>query len=116
MPRVILLSTALLSTCASATEPPPDRDCFRADSARGFSVIDARHVAVSVDASRTYILATQWDVHALDWSQAIAVRSTAGFVCTGNGLGVEIIGGTPPERYPVTSIERAPESQTRTGD
>ena len=48
-------------------------------------------------------------------SQAIAIRSSTGWICTGNGLGVDIIGGEPQRRYPVSSITRKPDEPEPTG-
>ncbi len=93
---------------ASAT-PPSDRDCFNADSVSGFSYIDANHIQLSVGASRKYTLTTMFNARDLDWSQAIAIRSTTSWICTGNGLGVELIGGDPQRSYPVNQIVRAPD-------
>jgi hypothetical protein len=114
MSRTSILAAAalFLTGCASTSEQagaPAARDCFRANTARGFEVIDERHIAVNVGAARRYILTTAWDVHAIDFSQAIALRSATGSICVGNGLGVEVIGGDPQQRYNVTSIERAPD-------
>jgi hypothetical protein len=109
-----LAAAAALSACATppadqAAAPAEGRDCFNASNASGFSYIDENHILVRVGASRRYILTTMFNARDLDWTQAIGLRSTTNWICTGNGLGVEVIGGTMHRRYPVTSIERAPE-------
>ncbi len=115
MLRTCLIATAFaLAACAtpeSATEgaAPAGRDCFNSDNVSGYSYIDDRHVAVTVGASRRYVLTTMFNANDLDWTNAIAIRSSTGWICTGNGLGVEIIGGEPRRNYPITSIERAPD-------
>ena len=109
----ILASAALiLSACATSeaqTASAGDRDCFRSAQVRGFNVIDRSTVQISVGASRHYLLTTNWPTTNLDFSQRIAIRSSTGYVCTGNGLGVEIVGGEPQQTYPIQSIARAPE-------
>jgi|CXWL01.1.fsa_nt_gi hypothetical protein len=116
MLRFATLAAAALALVACATPEtaqsaaaPTGRDCFNSDSVGGFSYVDNRHIAVSVGASRKYTLTTMFNARDLDWTQAIAIRSTTSWICTGNGLGVEIIGGDPQQTYPITAIERAPE-------
>jgi len=115
MQRMGIIITALaLSACA--TDPGAsqtaslDRECFSSSQVRGYSVIDRNHVGISVGASDQYVLTTLWNAYDLDWTQAIALRTSTGRICTGNGLGVDIIGGDPQRTYPITSIERAPET------
>lgn len=112
MVRVSFIALALaLSACAStsAQTAAGDRDCFFSSQIRGYSVIDDRHVDIRVGVNDHYILETGWNARDLDWSQHIALRTTTGSICTGNGLGVEILGGEPRQRYTVVSIARAPE-------
>jgi len=110
----VLLALAL-GACAQTGETPtasasPDgRDCFSADNISGYNVIDDHTVSVSVGASRHYLLRTNWNARDLDWTNAIAIRSTANWICTGNGLGVQVIGGEPRRTYPIVEITRAPE-------
>ena len=110
----LILAALALSACA--TEPNAGQataaanDCFRSSQVRGYSVIDRNHVGISVGANDRYVLTTLWNAYDLDWTQTIAIRTTTGRICTGNGLGVEIIGGDPQRTYPITSIERAPEA------
>jgi hypothetical protein len=120
MLRTTLLAAACLALTACATQETQTagatsgRDCFRNDDIFGYTIVDDHNVSVRAGA-RDYILTTTWNARDLDWSQAIALRSTQGWICTGNGLGVEIIGGRPPRRYPVSSITRAPEPAPATG-
>jgi hypothetical protein len=90
-------------------------DCFRSEEVRGFNVIDNTHIGFRVGANRNYILTTMWNARDLDWTQAIGIRSSTGRICTGNGLGVELIGGEPRRTYPIVSIERAPGDETIEG-
>ncbi|MBY0563213.1 MAG: hypothetical protein K2P58_03415 [Hyphomonadaceae bacterium] len=105
---------AALALAACATEPdvgapPAGRDCFHADSVNGYQYIDEHNVAVRVGANRRYILSTEWNARDLNWEHVIAIRSTTSWICTGNGLGVEIIGGEPHRHYPISAITRAPD-------
>lgn len=113
MLRLGLLASVVLTlaACASASEPTAaaDRDCFRSENVNGFNVVDRNTIQVNVGASRRYLLTTDWPTGNLDFSQRIAIRSTTGLICTGNGLGVEIIGGEPITTYPIQSIARAPD-------
>lgn len=84
-------------------------DCFRSEQVSGYNVIDDHNVGLSIGASRRYVLTTSWNARDLDWSQAIAIRSSTGRICTGNGLGVQLIGGYPQRTYPVSQIARAPD-------
>lgn len=114
MLRALAIAAAVgLSACATPTSDeasaPEGRDCFNADSVNGFSYVDEHHVTVSVGASRKYSLTTLFNARDLDWTQAIALRSSTNWICTGNGLGVEIIGGEPRRTYPIRGIERLPD-------
>lgn len=115
MLRTALIAAALaLSACASTaagdqTSSSGPRDCFFANTVNGYNIVDDHHIRVNVGASRSYILTTSWNARDLDWTQAIALRSSTGSICTGNGLGVEVIGGEPRRTYIISSIEREPE-------
>ncbi len=109
---VLAAGALALSACAASTqtaESTEGRDCFRQANVTGYQVIDEHNIGVSVGANRQYILGTAWNARDLDWTQAIALRSSTGWICTGNGLGVEILGGEPQRVYPVNSITRAPD-------
>lgn len=109
------IAIAAMALVACASDPGADHsaaasnDCFRANDVNGYSVIDDRHVGISVGVSRRYVLTTMWNANDLDWTTAIAIRTAAGRVCTGNDLGVELIGGEPRRTFPIVSIERAPD-------
>ncbi len=120
--RMALLAAAglMLAACAqtgantASTAPQADRDCFTNNSVNGYNVIDANTVAVSAG-TRRYLLTTNFNTRDLDWGERIALRSTTSWICTGNGLGVEIIGGDPRRTYYITGIVRAPEEEPAQG-
>lgn len=123
MLRPLLLAAAALTLAAcstaagdtqSASTTAPAQDCFRNDDIFGYGVIDDHSIDVRAR-GRHYIFTTEWDARDLDWTQAIAIRSTTGWICVGNGLGVEIIGGDPQRRFPVSSITRRPDEPEATG-
>lgn len=117
MLRKGFIAFASLALAACATQPTDgstattaaSNDCFRSEDAHGFTMADEHHIRVHVGASRNYILGTTWNARDLNWTEALAIRSATGRICTGNGLGVEVIGGEPRRTYPITSIERAPD-------
>jgi hypothetical protein len=102
-----------LSACATApsdqTAASAERDCFNASTASGFTYVDEHHIKISAGPSRHYMLTTQFNARDLDWTQAIAIHSTSNWICTGNGLGVELRGGDRRLNYPISLIERLPE-------
>lgn len=114
---IAILSALALAACASTTDgsQSASNDCFNSSQARGFNVIDRNHIGLSVGANRTYILTTAWNANDLDWTHAIALRSSTGRICTGNGLGVDLIGGDPQRTFQITNIERAPDDQAVEG-
>lgn len=117
MLRSVLLAAAAvaaLSACTTAAdttaEAPAGRDCFNSNSVSGFSPIDDHHVKLSVGASRDYALTTSYRINEVRFTQEIGIRSTTNWICTGNGLGVELlVPNAIPDRYPVTEIVRLPE-------
>jgi hypothetical protein len=85
-------------------------DCFLASSVNGYDLVDNHTVRITVGPTRHYLLATDWDAHELNWTEVLVLRSRGSdWICTGNGLGVEVRGGRPPQVYPITSITREPE-------
>ncbi|MEQ1810368.1 MAG: DUF6491 family protein [Terricaulis sp.] len=105
-----------LAACASTESygqqtASSSSDCFRAEQVNGYDVVDNNHVRISVGANRHYILTTLWNSRDLDWTHAIAIRSSTGRICTGNGLGIQLIGGDPSRTYPVSEIARAPDDE-----
>jgi len=105
-----------LAACASTDNGAQQNasassDCFRSEQVNGYDVVDNNHVRLSVGANRHYILTTLWNSRDLDWTHAIAIRSSTGRICTGNGLGVELIGGDPRRTYPISEIARAPDDE-----
>ncbi len=115
MIRIFTALICLWTLAACATTPSSGdqtanaSDCFRSEQVAGYSVIDNNHIKLSVGASRDYVLTTMWNARDLDWTHAIAIRSATGRICTGNGLGVELIGGDPQRTYPVSQVARAPD-------
>lgn len=106
-----LAACATADQTASADAAAGERDCFAASSINGYNVVDDHNVVVRVGASRNYNFNLDWNARDLDWSNAIAIRSSTNFICTGNGLGVRIIGGEPRRDYFVREITRAPDRQ-----
>lgn len=106
-----------LSACAATqtAEGPSERECFRNIDINGYSVVDERRVRVRIGPTREYVLTLNRDFRDADWTQAIAIRSPVSFVCTGNGLGVQVVGGDPEQFYQVISIERAPAEEAVEG-
>jgi hypothetical protein len=115
MLRYAIAAALLLAACStpnagqSSGGAPAQRDCFASSNVSGYSIIDAHNVSVRAG-GKNYILSTTWNAADLDWSLAIALHSTSGWICTGNGLGVEVTGGEPRRTYPISSITRAPET------
>ena len=123
MLRPILFAAAAaltLAACSSTggetqtASTAPAQDCFRNDDIFGYGVIDEHNIDVRAR-GRHYIFTTNWNARDLDWTNAIAIRSSTGWICVGNGLGVEIIGGEPQRRFPVSSITRRPDEPEATG-
>lgn len=111
MSFIAIAGALALSACATESAAPRDtaaRDCFFSDTVSGYNVIDDRTVEIRAGNDR-YRLTTLFNARDLDWTQSVALRSPTGSICTGNGNGVEIIGGQPRRTYPVQSIARAPE-------
>jgi hypothetical protein len=111
----VTFAALALSACASSTEDgnsasSEERDCFTAASVNGYEVVDDHAIRVRVSASRRYTLHTSWNASDLDWSQALALRSSTNWICTGNARGlVEITGGPLGRTFPIDSITRDPE-------
>lgn len=104
------LAAVAVSACAGAqTEgAAAERDCFRTMDIRTYGIVDEHRVRVHISPARQYYLTINENVQNLDWNHAISVRSTMSFICTGNGLGVQVMGGDPAIPYQVINIERAP--------
>lgn len=106
---LIALTLAACASTGADTAGAGDRECFRSENVNGFNMVDRNTIEIRVGASRRYLLTTNWPTTELNFAERIAIRSTTGQICTGNGLGVEIIGGHPPIAYPIQGIVRAPE-------
>src|SRR5690242_10062111 len=92
---------------ANASESAPDRDCFPTRAITGYG-ISGEHTAYLTVGTRHYFLRINDSARDLDWNYNIRVRSLSTFICTGNGLGVSLMGGYPPIPHQVVAIERAP--------
>jgi hypothetical protein len=113
LPALLFTAAAFaLSACETTGATSADSagsDCFRAEQASGYSVIDDHNIRVSVGPSRSYTLHTDWNANDLDWTQSLALRSDNGWICTGNALGrVEVTGGALGRTYPIRTITRDP--------
>ncbi len=114
--NAVFLTAAILalSACETASQDGADaanagRDCFRAEQASGYSIIDEHNIRVNVGPSRSYTLHTTWNANNLDWTSSLALRSDSGWICTGRVLGsVEVTGGTPRQSFPISSVTRDP--------
>ena len=105
----LMVASASLTpvTAASATQTAPHNDCFPTRAITGYGVVDERTAYLTVGA-RHYLMRITGDSRDLDYNYSIRVRSLSTFICTGNGLGVSLMGGYPPIPHQVLSIERAP--------
>ena len=116
MLKTIALSLSMLALCGAASAKdaapaapiaPATHDCFLNRHTISFTYVDPHHMRIHAGPNRDYLLSTDFDARELRWSEAIALRSTpSDWICTGNGIGVDIIGGHPRERYPVRDIVR----------
>lgn len=114
--KILVLAAAAtgLAACTTAdtasNAAAGERDCFRSESVNGYEIIDDHNIRVRVSTNRTYTLTTSWNASDLDWSNAIALRSNTGWICTGNVRGdVEITGGPLARTFPVDTITRDPQ-------
>lgn len=94
-------------SAATASEQSPHSDCFPQRAITGYG-ISGEHTAYVTVGTRHYFLHINDSARDLDWNHAISVRSLSPFICTGNGLGVQLMGGYPPIPHQVVGIERAP--------
>lgn len=106
---VLLALGACASPTQSADSESSSRDCFRTVDVRGYGVVDEHRIRARVSTTREYYMTIAQNTRDLDWNHAIALRSTTSFICVGNGLGVQVMGGDPAVPYQVTRIERAPD-------
>jgi hypothetical protein len=106
---LVALASACTTTAGAPQADTAARDCFRTLDVSGYGVVDDRRIRVHVSPQREYILTIGQTVRNLDWTHAISIRSVSSFVCVGNGLGVQLLGGDPPLTYSVVQVERAPQ-------
>lgn len=113
--RIVLVTALLVSACATGTAEQQassgaPRDCFLSSQVRGFNPVDGHHIRISVGANDQYLLSTEWNAYDLQYAEHIALRSSTGTICTGNGLGVEVIGGDNHQHFPISAITRVPDT------
>jgi hypothetical protein len=114
--RIVILTALLVSACATGAAEQQQagasagRDCFLSSQVRGFNPVDAHHIRISVGANDQYLLTTEWNAYDLQYAEHIALRSTTGTICTGNGLGVDVMGGANHQRFPISAITRVPDT------
>lgn len=115
--RIFILA-ALAAALSACTTPETEtiaagpRDCFRAMDVSGYGILDADRIRVRIGPSREYYLTVQGGTRALRFDETLALDAGQSFVCTGNGLGVRVIGGDHDFPRPITLIERAPPRDT----
>lgn len=102
---------ACTTTAGQEASSSGARDCFRTEQVSGYEVIDEHNIRVRVGPARSYTLNTTWNANDLDWTNALALRSDTGWICTGNTRGgVEVTGGTLGRTYPIQTVTRDPPS------
>lgn len=124
--RTALLAAAAIGLAACATPeqdsqqtamtPSEGRDCFRAASVSGYSIVDDNNIRVHVGPARSYTMHTTWNARDLDWTLQLALRSDTGWICTGRVRGaVEITDGTLARTYPIETVTRDPDPPGQQG-
>jgi hypothetical protein len=112
MRTLLILACALsLSACASPVADSAatvDRDCFRPMDVSGFNVVDSDRLKVRVGPSREYFLTVQGGTRDMRFDETLGIDAGHSFVCTGNGLGVRVIGGDHDFPRAVSRVERVP--------
>lgn len=112
----ISLAAAALSAMVGCAAPQAGadasaggRDCFRTVEVSGYDIVDEHRVSVAINSRREYILTIRENTRALDWTNAVTLRSPSNFVCVGSGDGAQLVGGNTALFYRVVRVERAPE-------
>lgn len=108
------VSAALLLVGACASNDPdsprssnPNRQCFFANSARGFTVVDTQTVNVRVGARDVYRLDLMGTCPDINWNSQIALVSRgSSSICTGTGATVVTRGPTSQQRCPVRMVTK----------
>jgi hypothetical protein len=109
--QLVLACALALSACASPNAEnvvAADRDCFRPMDVSGFNVADSDRLKVRVSPSREYFLTVQGGTREMRFDETLGIDAGHSFVCTGNGLGVRVIGGDQDFPRAVTRVERVP--------
>jgi hypothetical protein len=110
-----LFASAALAACGTMSQTASaqsngggaSRDCFRSSEVTSYGLVDDHRARITAG-HRDYYFTIAQSTRDLDWNHSISVRSISSFICAGNGLGVQLMGGDPPIPYQVTNIERAP--------
>jgi hypothetical protein len=114
---IIALAAFACAGAAAAQTPAPEpaRDCFRNEDIVGWGLLDDHAVRVRINSSRSYAIRTHMNVRRVRWEQSIALTTRSGWICTGDGLGVELhTGGETPRTWIVDSVTRLPENGAAT--
>lgn len=102
----------LVGACASNDPDRPrtsnaSRQCFFANSASGFSVVDTQTVNVRVGARDVYRLDLMGTCPDINWNNQIALVSRgSSSICTGTGATVVTRGPTGQQRCPVRMVTK----------
>ena len=102
----------LVGACASNDPDAPrasnaSRQCFFANSARGFTVVDTQTVHVRVGARDIYRLDLMGTCPDINWNNQIALVSRgSSSICTGTGATVVTRGPTGQQRCPVRMVTK----------
>lgn len=107
-------SAALLLAGACASNDPdsprasnPSRQCFFANSARGFTVVDTQTVHVRVGTRDVYRLDLMGVCPDINWNHQIALVSRgSSSICTGTGATIVTRGPTGKQRCPVRMVTK----------
>jgi hypothetical protein len=106
---IIVLAAFACAGAAAAEAPAPERDCFRNQDIVGWGLLDDHAIRVRINGSRAYAIRTHMNVRRVRWEQSIALTSRSNWICTGDGLGVELhTGGETPRTWIVDSVTRLP--------
>lgn len=94
-------------TANAASGAPAGRQCFHASTVNGFSAVDDNALDVQVGTNRYYRFDLVGVCPDIDWTETLALRTTAGSAWICAGADAEIIVPnriTGPQRCLVTSV------------
>jgi hypothetical protein len=114
--KYLLVALCALGACATqeastetASTPPAGRDCFLSSNITTQRVIDDEHIGVRAG-SRDYIITVRGNANDLKTGDPLVIDAHNGWICTGNGLGLNLSVADPLRPLFVTEIARAPET------